>query len=163
MNYKLIANEIGVILSSVHDQYLSLGRPTKKGGLRFLDWESNKTFAFEKTQEKKGGNLLVLSAPYTDSKDKIEAKLKHGPHGKQVDSINIRSSNDKAKKSKQFIEISYYIPTEQMLEDKKIIAYMNNKSKIKTAGDAVRGILRENIEPMAKQCMDHFVEVMRGL
>ena len=51
INYKLISEEINQILSGLYGLYISDGRPTKKGGLRFLDVKSNKTFGFEKTRE----------------------------------------------------------------------------------------------------------------
>lgn len=162
MNYKLISNEIDVVLSKVHDLYLSQGRPTKRGRLRFLDWVSNKTFAFEKTQEKRDGNLLILSAPYSgDSREKIESKLKRGPYGKQLEDASVRSGKDKVKKTRQFIEVSYFIPSSVLLEDKKVLARMGKTGKLASAGEAVRKILREYVEPMAKECMDYFVEIIR--
>lgn len=162
MNYELIGNEVDNILSDVHDVYLSQGRPTKKGGLRFLDWYSNKTFAFEKTGSTKDNNLLVMSAPYNEENtEKIESKLKKGPHGKEFYELKLRSSKDKGKAGKKFIEIFYIIPSTELIQDSKIENYLKKNTNLKTATEAVKHMLREYVEPMAKKCMDNFVEVMK--
>ena len=163
MNYELIANEVDNVLSKVHDVYLSQGRPTKKGGLRFLDWQSEKTFAFEKTEKSENGNFLVLSAPMSkDTAENIEKKLKKGDYSKNLHEIKIRESKDKTKAGKQFIEIYYSIPVAEILEDKKIEQYLSKNHNVKTASNAVKNILHGYVEPMAKRCMDNFVEVMRA-
>jgi hypothetical protein len=167
MNFKLVAQEIDLIMSTLYGRYISEGRPTKRGGLRFLDIVSNKTFGFEKTRETDKGNLLILSAPYKgalediERKGKLEALIKKGPNEKYIHDIVIRQSRDKGKEDKLFIEVKYHLPTGDLLESEKIAKhgekYRMNNSKV-----IIRAILREFMEPFAQQSMDHLINVVRS-
>ncbi len=166
VNFKLISEEINLILSSLYGLYTSEGRPTKRGGLRFLDIKSNKTFGFEKTRETDSGNLLILSAPYNfpieniELKDKLEKEIRKGPHSDMIFEIWLRPSRDKGKEDRNFVELKYHIPTNELLSDKNILNYAKehnlNDSKM-----IVKSILFEKVEPLAKSTMDHLIESIR--
>lgn len=166
LNYKLISEEINLILSTLYGLYTAEGRPTKKGGLRFLDIKSTKTFGFEKTRETDSGNLLILSAPYNfpiedqELKTKLEEKIKEGPHSDMIFEMWLRPSRDKGKEDRNFIELKYLIPTSELLSDEKIIEY-SKKHNVPDSKSIVRGILREYVSPFAKSTMDHLIECVR--
>ncbi len=168
INFKLISEEINQILSGLYGLYISDGRPTKKGGLRFLDVKSNKTFGFEKARETDTGNLLVLSAPYyfplenTEIKEKLETELRKSKNSGLIFEIWIRASRDKGKEDRNFVEVKYHIPTEELLSDDKLFEYAE-KHKISDSKKIIRQILREYVEPFAKQEMDHLIEIIRNL
>lgn len=167
INYRLVSEEINLILSGLYGRYISGGRPTKKGGLRFLDIKSNKTFGFEKTRETDTGNLLILSAPFQGTledipkKEKLEKKIKEGPHVDQIYDIVIRKSRDRGKEDKHFVEVKYHINTGELLETEKVTEYCD-KYSIYNSKIVVKNILRENIEPFAKATMDHLIDVVRN-
>jgi hypothetical protein len=181
-NYKLISEEINTILAEVLGKFLVAGAPMKHGGLRFLDIMSAKTFGFERSQEVKDSNLLILSAPLDITPDRndpnffskerqeevregararIEEALKAGPHAKELHNVIVRPSPDPGKSRKMFVEIQYLIPTSKLISDKAILDYANKHSLTNTS-EAVKRVLREYIVPMAKDTMDHFIVVIRG-
>lgn len=160
MNYKLISQEINLILSNVYKKYLKEGRTTKKGGLRFLDPKINKTFSFENTKETHNGNLLCLSAPYTGDVAKIEKELKKGPRGKDIESVFIRTSHDPGKEKRLFVELRYFINTGKIISNEKILFYSKTNNNPNT-NLISKILLREYIEPYAKECMDHLVKEIK--
>ncbi len=166
INFRLISEEINLILSKLYGRYTSEGRPTKRGGLRFLDIKSNKTFGFEKTRETDMGNLLILSAPFKgalediERQERLKKKIKEGPHSDSLYDIVIRQSRDRGKEAKLFVEVKYHIVTRELLQDEQIVEYAG-KFKMNNSKDVVRNILRENIEPFAKTTMDHLISVIR--
>lgn len=166
INYKLISEEINLVLSGLYGKYTSEGRPTKRGGLRFLDITSNKTFGFEKTRETDVGNLIILSAPFLgalediNKQEKLKKKIKEGPHSDALYDIVIRQSRDRGKETKLFVEVKYHIPTRDLLQDEMIAEY-GEKYKMTNSKQVVRNILREFIDPFAKNTMDHLIGVIR--
>ncbi len=167
VNFKLVSEEINLILSNLYSLYTSEGRPTKKGGLRFLDIKSTKTFGFEKTRETDSGNLLILSAPYNfpiediDLKNKLEKEIRKGPHNDMIFEIWLRPSRDKGKEDRNFIELKYLIPTARILSDKNIMDYAK-KHNINDSRTIVKSMLREEVAPLAKSTMDHLIESIRN-
>lgn len=168
INYKLISEEINHILSGVYSLFVADGRPTKKGGLRFLDVKSNKTFGFEKTRETDKGNLLVLSAPYyfplenTAIKEKLESEIRKSRNSGRVHEIWIRGSYDKGKENKNFVEIKYIVPTSELLDMENIKKY-SEQLKTSDTRKIVRNILRDNIETFAKEEMENLINIIRDL
>jgi len=166
INYKLISEEVNLILSGLYGRYISEGRPTKKGGLRFLDIVSNKTFGFEKTRETDTGNLLILSAPFKGllediaTKERLEKEIRKGPHTDQIYDIVIRQSRDRGKEDKLFVEVKYILPTGGLLEGDKIVAFAE-RYKMSNSKVVVKNILKEYLEPFAKSTMDHLIHVIR--
>ncbi|MDQ7825629.1 MAG: hypothetical protein RDV48_22710 [Candidatus Eremiobacteraeota bacterium] len=166
LNFKLVSEEINLILSNLYGGYISGGRPTKRGGLRFLDIKSNKTFGFEKTRETDSGNLLILSAPFNwaiedkEKRTKLEKEIRKGPHPDFIYDIVIRQSRDKGKENKNFIEVKYRIPTGELLQNETIEEYAK-EHRITTGKYTVKSILRDYIDPFAKSTMDHLIEVIR--
>lgn len=178
LNNRLISEEIDTILAQVLGKFLVQGSPTKHGGLRFLDITSAKTFGFERTQEYKKGNLLVISAPSAPEKstgpkgtetfdelkqlteERLTARIKEGPHADRLHAVNVRPSPDPGKKKKTFVEVQYIIPTADLIKDKAILDYAN-KHGLSNTSEAVKRILREYIVPMAKDTMDHLIQVIR--
>lgn len=159
-NFKMIGEEINLVLSCLYNQYLSEGRPTKKGGLRFLDVVSGKTFAFEKSIPVEGGNFLIVSAPYTGKKDMITKIIKKGPHAKKIKDINVRAGRDPGKENKTFLEIRYFIPTAEILSDEKIAEY-SRKHNLYNTKEITRFLLNDYVEPFAKDCMDYLIDIIR--
>ena len=49
IDLRRIAEQIDVVLTEIYAEYVAKGSPTKLGGLRFLDVQSAKTFAYEKS------------------------------------------------------------------------------------------------------------------
>ena len=187
LNLSRVADQINVILTQIFRQYVAQGSPTKLGGLRFLDVESSKTFAFEKTEvsEDGKGNILLFSAPYasidqdkepTDVTDKkvVEADvvervkkevkqiLSAGPHGNDIQCLIVRPSKDAGKSDRFFIEVGYYIPTSEWLSDENIIAYAESH-RLDNMRDALVRILEEKILPMADGIMQFLIHNLRSM
>lgn len=162
VNLPLVADEIDRILSHVYGEYLVSGRPTKHGGLRFLDIHSAKTFGFEKTQSTHKGNLLVISAPYTGEPDLIRDRLKCGDRSKDLDKVDVRPSPDPGKEKKMFVEVAYKIPTPDILSEKNIVKDMQRYGYYNTSEVSKRR-LREFVEPLAREAMNQLIEVIREL
>jgi hypothetical protein len=167
VNYRLVSEEINLILSNIYGGYISESRPTKKGGLRFLDIVSNKTFGFEKTRETDTGNLLILSAPFKGAlediarKDRLEKELRGGPHNDQIYDIVIRQSRDRGKEDKLFVEVKYILPTGALLESEKVLAHAE-KYKMANSRLVVKNMLKDYIGPFAQSTMDHLIGVIRS-
>lgn len=155
-----IGNQINVILTEIYGHYVQMGSPTKLGGLRFLDVQSAKTFAFEKTQVTDSGNLLVLSAPASENSEEIQAKLKSGPHADLLREVHVRKSPDAGKKNKNFVEVSYFLNSVAWLTDDKIQKVMEDKGL--TGNEAVMSLLKAHVLPIAEKVMAYFVEAFRG-
>ncbi|MBQ7567980.1 hypothetical protein IJT17_04165 [bacterium] len=157
-----IAEQMDVVLTQIFRQYVSLGSPTKLGGLRFLDVECSKTFAFEKTRvaDDGVGTLLVLSAPYDGKAEDIRHLLEAGPHGKDIQHLEVRASSDAGKSDKLFIEVGYYTPTSEWLTDENIIAYANEHKSV-NSHDALIGILETKLIPIASELMSFLIDQIR--
>jgi hypothetical protein len=160
INYRMIAEEMNLVLSSLYNQYLAEGRPTKKGGLRFLDVVSGKTFAFERCLPAENGNYLIISAPYTGEKKMIQNIIKKGPHAKEIRDIAVRAGVDPGKEHKTFLEIKYFIPTATLLSEERIVKYSKDHNIFNTR-EITRQLLRDYIEPFAKDCMDYLITIIR--
>jgi len=181
LNLNRLADQINVILTQVFRKYVAQGSPTKLGGLRFLDTDSSKTFAFEKTgiADDGLGNLLLMSAPYanldqtkepdqlTDKKvvgaevvervkNEVMEILREGPYGSELKKLIVRPSKDSGKGDRFFIEAGYYFPTSEMLADDKILAYAQQHN-ISSSREAVTRILEEKIVPMADEIMQYLI------
>ncbi len=187
LNLSRVADQINVILTQIFRQYVAQGSPTKLGGLRFLDVESSKTFAFEKTEvsEDGKGNILLFSAPYasidqdkeptevTDKKvveadvvERVKKEVKQilsaGPHGNDIQCLIVRPSKDAGKSDRFFIEVGYYIPTSEWLSDENIIAYAESH-RLDNMRDALVRILEEKILPMADGIMQFLIHNLRSM
>jgi len=158
-----LADEMNVTLTDIFGRYVAQGSPTKLGGLRFLDVQSSKTFAFEKSEvsEDKTGNLLVLSAPYRGTEDDIRETLAKGPHGSEIRRVTVRGSADAGKADKRFVEVAYYLPTASWLTDEAIVAFAQ-KHKLVNSRDALTGILKEKILPVASAIMEYLISEIRA-
>jgi hypothetical protein len=160
LEFRRIAEQVDVVLTEIYAKYVAQGSPTKLGGLRFLDVESAKTFAFEKSRAAEGsGNLLVLSAPFSENKEAIEAKLKEGPHANLLREVVVRTSPDAGKKNKYFFEAAYFIDTAKWLTDDAISAVIQKFEC--TGNQAVTRLLKEHVLPIAAEVMDYFVQIVR--
>ena len=180
LNLNRVADQINVILTKVFRKYVAQGSPTKLGGLRFLDIESSKTFAFEKTgiADDEKGNLLLMSAPYanldqtkepheiTDKKvvensvvERVKAEvmeiLQQGPYGTEVKSLIVRPSKDSGKSDRFFIEVGYYLASSELLTNENIISYAQKHNV--DARSAVIRILEEKVVPMADEIMQYLI------
>lgn len=187
LNLSRVADQINVILTQIFRQYVAQGSPTKLGGLRFLDVESSKTFAFENTEvsEDGKGNILLFSAPYasidqdkeptevTDKKvveadvvERVKKEVKQilsaGPHGNDIQCLIVRPSKDAGKSDRFFIEVGYYIPTSEWLSDENIIAYAESH-RLDNMRDALVRILEEKILPMADGIMQFLIHNLRSM
>lgn len=187
LNLSRVADQINVILTQIFRQYVAQGSPTKLGGLRFLDVESSKTFAFEKTEvsEDGKGNVLLFSAPYasidqdkeptevTDKKvveadvvERVKKEVKQilsaGPHGNDIQCLIVRPSKDAGKSDRFFIEVGYYLPTSEWLSDENIIAYAESH-RLDNMRDALVRILEEKILPMADGIMQFLIHNLRSM
>ena len=187
LNLSRVADQINVILTQIFRQYVAQGSPTKLGGLRFLDVESSKTFAFEKTgvSEDGKGNILLFSAPYasidqdkeptevTDKKvveadvvERVKKEVKQilsaGPHGNDIQCLIVRPSKDAGKSDRFFIEVGYYIPTSEWLSDENIIAYAESH-RLDNMRDALVRILEEKILPVADGIMQFLIHNLRSM
>lgn len=185
--FRLLNDAIDTVLASVLGQYLVSGSPTKHGGMRFLDIESAKTFGFERTRETENGNLLTLSAPVdvkfeerdlsiqklsqeerqakleqlkNAARERVEQGIRSGPNSSELHQVLVRPSSDRGKQKKLFVEVQYVIPTGELVSDEAVLAYVK-KHGMNNTNEAVHRILREQIVPMAKGCMDHLVTVIR--
>ncbi len=158
-----LADEVNVILTDIFGRYVAQGSPTKLGGLRFLDVQSSKTFAFEKTEvaEDGTGNLLVLSAPYRGSEQEIRDTLQQGPHGSQIRRLSVRGSADVGKADKRFVEVAYYLPTMSWIPDEDIVAFAR-RHKLVNSREALTGILKEKILPIASEIMEFLITEIRA-
>jgi hypothetical protein len=160
LDLKRIGEQTNVILTAIYGKYVAQGSPTKLGGLRFLDVQSAKTFAFEKTQETPGGNLLVLSAPASDDREQLEVKLKAGPHVDLLRDIFVRTSPDAGKKNKYFVEVTYFLDTPNWLTDAAISKVMESEGI--NGNEAVIVLLKKHVLPIASALMEHFILSLRG-
>ncbi len=157
-----LADEMNVTLTDIFGRYVAQGSPTKLGGLRFLDVQSSKTFAFEKTEvsEDGTGNLLILSAPYHGTEDGIRKTLAKGPYGSEIRRLSVRGSADAGKADKRFVEVAYYLPTASWLTDEAILAFAK-KHKLINSRDALTGILKEKVLPVASEIMEFLITEIR--
>lgn len=159
-----VADEVNVILTEVYGRYVAQGSPTKLGGLRFLDVDSSKTFAFEKTEvaDDGVGNLLVLSAPAPakQTDEQLRATLEAGPHGDLVRRLTVRGSSDAGKADKRFMEVAFYFPTATWITDENIVAYAQAHHLV-NAREAIAGIIKENLLPMAAAVMENLITEIR--
>ncbi|MGM9992599.1 MAG: hypothetical protein ACI376_07135 [Candidatus Bruticola sp.] len=187
LNLNRIADQINVVLTQIFRDYVAQGSPTKLGGLRFLDIESSKTFAFEKTEvsEDGKGNILLFSAPYasidqdkeptevTDKKvveadviDRVKKEvlqiLKAGVYGDSLHSLSVRPSKDAGKSDRFFIEVGYFVPTMEWLSDENVIAYATAHNLDNMRSALVR-ILEEKILPMARAIMEFLIHNLRSM
>lgn len=162
IDYGRVGEAINVILTDIYGEYVAMGSPTKLGGLRFLDVQSSKTFAFEKTLAvpEEEGNLLILSAPAGDT-DALEKELRKGPHGKQIKEFVVRASSDAGKGGKKFVEVAYLMPTGQWLSEKSVADYAK-KHHLTNGNDVIIWILRDQVLPMAREIMANFVTLIRN-
>lgn len=162
VNLSRIADQMNVILTQIFRQYVAQGSPTKLGGLRFLDVESSKTFAFEKTRvaENGQGNLLVLSAPYSGKEEDVRHLLHDGPHGKEIQHLQVRASSDVGKADKLFVEVGYYLPTLEWITDDTIREYAE-QHKHTNSREALIGILEQQLLPMADEIMEFLIHKLR--
>lgn len=158
-----LADEMNVILTDIFGRYVAQGSPTKLGGLRFLDVQSSKTFAFEKTEvsEDRTGNLLVLSAPYRGTEDGIRQTLANGPYGSEIRRVTVRGSADFGKADKRFVEVAYQLPTASWLTDEAILAFAK-KHRLVNSRDALTGILKEKVLPIASEIMEFLITEIRA-
>lgn len=157
-----LADEVNVILTDIFGRYVAQGSPTKLGGLRFLDVQSSKTFAFEKTEvaEDGKGNLLVLSAPYRGSEEEIQATLQRGPYGSEIRRLSVRGSADVGKADKRFVEVAYYLPTLSWIPDEAILDFAR-RHRLVNSRVALTGILKEKILPIASDIMEFLIAQIR--
>jgi len=159
LDLRRIAEQIDVVLTEIYAQYVAKGSPTKLGGLRFLDVESAKTFAFETSRPFENGNLLVLSAPFSENKEAIEAKLKEGPHSDRIREVVVRTSSDAGKANKYFFEAAYFLETPEWLTDDAIRPVVE---KYQCSGNqAINRLLHEKVLPIASEIMAYFIEIVR--
>jgi len=155
-----VAEHINVILTEIYGQYVAQGSPTKLGGLRFLDVESAKTFAFEKTRVTEKGNLLMLSAPVTGNQDEVEEKLRKGPHAKNLRETVVRASSDAGKKNKYFVEAAYFLDTPAWLKNEDVLQACKKYNC--NGNEAINRLLKEHVLPIAADIMDHFIAIVRA-
>lgn len=161
IDYQRVGEAINVILTDIYGEYVAMGSPTKLGGLRFLDVQSSKTFAFEKTGvlAEQDGNLLILSAPAGDT-DALEKELRKGPYGKNLKEFEVRGSSDAGKGGKKFVEVGYFMPTGEWLGEKNVTEYAK-KHHLTNGNDVIGWILRDQVLPMAREIMANFVRLIR--
>lgn len=164
LDLQRVADEVNVILTEVYGNYVAQGSPTKLGGLRFLDVESSKTFAFERTEVAGDGigNLLVLSAPAPAklSEEALRKVLEAGPHGDRIRRLTVRGSSDVGKADKRFMEVAYYFETAQWLTDDQIMAYAK-EHHIVNAREAMVGIIQAKLLPIAGDVMENLITEIR--
>lgn len=159
LEFNRVAEQVDVILTEIYAHYVAKGSPTKLGGLRFLDVESAKTFAFEKSRGADKGNLLVVSAPFSENEEGIRAKLNEGPHADLLREVVVRTSTDAGKSNKYFFEAAYFLDTEKWLNDKAITKVIEEFEC--TGNQAVTRLLKEHVLPIAGAVMDYFVKIVR--
>lgn len=163
INLSRIADQMNVVLTQIFRNYVAKGSPTKLGGLRFLDVESSKTFAFEKTKvcEDPKGNLLVVSAPYHGKKEDICHILYDGPYGSEIKHLTVRASTDVGKSDRLFIEVGYFVPTLEWLADEEVIAFSQSHHNI-NSHDSIIGILEEKLLPVANEIIEFLITELRN-
>jgi len=159
LDLRRIAEQIDVVLTEIYAEYVAQGSPTKLGGLRFLDVQSAKTFAFEKSRAWEGGNCIVVSAPYSENEEVIKGKLNEGPHADRIRDIQVRTSPDAGKKNKYFFEAAYFVKTTDWLTDKAISQVVEKYQC--TGNQAVTRLLKENVLPVAREVMEYFIKIVR--
>lgn len=159
LNLKRLGEEIDILLTEIYGEYVAKGSPTKLGGLRFLDVPSAKTFAFEKTTPLEDGNLLILSAPKVADEKTIEQQMKDGPHSKSFQEVVVRTSSDAGKGNKYFLELGYKLPTTQWITDEAITKMAQTEGC--NGNEAVILLLKQDVLPIARDVMAHFIEVVR--
>lgn len=159
IDFGRIAEQIDVVLTEIYARYVAQGSPTKLGGLRFLDVESAKTFAFEKTRGLDDACLLVISAPYGENKEVVEAKLQEGPHAGLLQEVVVRTSSDAGKGNKYFFEAGYRLDISKWLTDESISGVMQSFNC--TGNQAVTRLLKEHVLPIAAEIMEYFVKIVR--
>jgi hypothetical protein len=155
-----IAEQIDVILTEIYGVYVAAGSPTKLGGLRFLDVESAKTFAFEPSRVFENGNVLVFSAPFSNNKESVEESLKAGPQADRLRDLVVRKSPDAGKSNKYFVEAAYFIDTPKWITDASVNEVM--KQFRCSGNNAVIRILKKEVLPIAAQVMDYFIKIVRA-
>ena len=160
LDLRRIGEQINVILTEIYGKYVAQGSPTKLGGLRFLDVESAKTFAFEKTRPGENGNLLILSAPFGNNKEEVEAQLKAGPHSDRLRDVVVRASSDAGKGNKFFVEAAYFLETPQWITNDAVTKIIEQHGC--TGGEAVTRILKAKVLPIAADIMEYFIQIVRG-
>lgn len=159
LDLRRIGQQIDVALTEIYANYVAKGSPTKLGGLRFLDVESAKTFAFEASRPTENGNLLVISAPFSENQEAIEAKLKEGPHADRLREVVVRTSSDAGKKNKYFFEAAYYLETPEWITDKAVTAVVE---EFECSGNqAVNRLLNQHVLPIADAIMAYFIQIVR--
>lgn len=159
LNLQRIGETIDILLTEIYGEYVAEGSPTKLGGLRFLDVPSAKTFAFEKTQPLDEGNLLVLSAPMVGEQATVEKQMKAGPHSKAFHELAVRTSSDAGKGNKYFLELGYTLPTAKWLTDEAVQKVAEKEGC--NGNEAVILILKNEVLPIARDVMAHFIQVVR--
>ncbi len=159
LNLKRIGEEIDILLTEIYGEYVAQGSPTKLGGLRFLDVPSAKTFAFEKCRVYEDGNLLVISAPAVGEEKVLTKQIKAGPAKKSISEISVRRSSDAGKGNKIFVEVSYKLPTVEWLSDEDIRKVAEREGC--NGNDAIILILKNQVLPIAREVMAHFISVIR--
>ncbi len=159
LNLQRIGETIDILLTEIYGEYVAEGSPTKLGGLRFLDVPSAKTFAFEKTQPLEDGNILVLSAPMVGDQATVEKQMKAGPHSKAFHELAARTSSDAGKGNKYFLELGYVLPTSKWLTDEAISKMAEQEGC--NGNEAVILILKNEVLPIARDVMAHFIQVVR--
>lgn len=159
INLNRIGEQIDVLLTEIYGEYVAEGSPTKLGGLRFLDVPSAKTFAFERCQNYEEGNLLVISAPAVGDEKTLTKQIKAGPHSKSLGEIIVRRSSDAGKGNKNFVEVTYKLPTCKWLTDADI-QKIAEAEKV-NGNEAVTIILKREVLPIAREVMVHFIQVIR--
>lgn len=159
LNLTRIGEQIDVLLTEIYGEYVAKGSPTKLGGLRFLDVPSAKTFAFEKSRPYDKGNYLVISAPAVGDEKTITKQMKAGPHSKELDKVVERRSSDVGKGNKSFLEVTYKLPTQKWLTDAAITKVA--KAEQCNGNEAITLILKDQVLPIARDVMAHFIEVVR--
>lgn len=167
LDLRRVADEIDVLLTEIYGEYIAAGCPTKLGGLRFLDVESSKTFAFERTGVYEGddrrppGNLLRVSAPYEGSPVVVDL-IARGTHSEDlVGEVITRRSPDVGKSDRLFVEAAYYLPTTEWLADEEIEKFVR-EHKIVNTRQAVHRILKARLLPYAREVMRSLIHVIRA-
>lgn len=159
LNLVRIGEEINILLTEIYGEYVAQGSPTKLGGLRFLDVPSAKTFAFEKSRPYAKGNLLVVSAPAVADEKVLTKQMKEGPRGKEMEKLVVRKSSDAGKGNKSFLEVTYKLPTIKWLTESAITKRAKNEGC--NGNEAVQLILKDEVLPIAREVMAHFISVVR--
>jgi hypothetical protein len=159
LDVQRIAEAIDVILTEIYGRYVAKGSPTKLGGLRFLDVESAKTFAFETSRPTEKGNLLVISAPFMNNKESVEGSLKAGPQAERLRELVVRKSPDAGKSNRYFVEAAYFLETPEWVTDERVLKIIKEFGC--NGNDAVARILKQEVLPIAAEIMEYFIKIVR--